>query len=708
MDPNLPEPDEVRAVAHVTDALLAHLQIDDLLAELLERVAEVLAADSAVVLLLDESGEVLVPRASKGLEEEVERGVRVPVGQGFGGRIVSERRAIALDEVTPTSVVSPVLIEKGVRSMLGAPLIVEGRVTGVLEVGMVRERRFSKREARLLQLVADRAALALEHARGFALEHAARTEAERATARLAALSRVTDAVLAHLQVDDLLKELLERVTEAMSTDTAAVLLLDEAGRELIARAAKGLEEEVERGVRIPVGQGFAGRITSERRPIVLERVDHQTVLNPVLLEKGVRSLLGVPLIVERRVLGVLHVGTLVPRHFDEDDVALLQRVGDRAALALEHARLYERERAAAEELQRSLMPQRLPELVDVRLSARYRPARQATAVGGDWYDAIPLGPGRLGLVVGDVVGHGLEAASSMGALRSALRAYALLGLEPAEVIRRLDRFAWTLEPRPMGTVAYGIADTDGGVLRLASAGHPPPVLRTPDGRAQLLEARSVPLGVSPWATPAECEVELERGSTLLLYTDGVVERRDEPLEDGLERLRAVCEAAPPTPEGICDAVLAAFVSQATPDDVALLAVQPLPVAARLELDLPAEPAVLSSVRRAVDLWLTQAGAGRDDIEAVRLACTEACANAIEHAYGPAPAQFRVEGAFDGPTARLEVRDFGRWRAPRGRGRGRGLRFIEEVMDGVEVRRDEHGTAVRMSRQLRGAGTTAGR
>jgi PAS domain S-box-containing protein len=155
------------------------------------------------------------------------------------------------------------------------------------------------------------------------------------------LESVTEEALSHLGLEDLLHALLARIVDALSVDTVVVLLLDEAENVLVARASRGLEEEVERGIRIPLGRGFAGRIATERRPIVLEDVDHSDVLNPILHEKGIRSLLGVPLIVQGRVIGVLHVGSLTPRVFPEADVQFLQIVADRVALAIEHARLYE-------------------------------------------------------------------------------------------------------------------------------------------------------------------------------------------------------------------------------------------------------------------------------------------------------------------------------------------------------------------------------
>jgi signal transduction histidine kinase len=234
-------------------------------------------------------------------------------------------------------VLNPILYEKGIKTLLGVPLMVRDTVTGVLHVGSLVPREFDEDDAELLRLAGERAAMAIEHARLFDAERKARRQLEQVQA-------VTDAALAHLELDELLAELLLRIKSILDVDTCAILLLDEATDELVARAAVGIEEEVEQGVRIPVGGGFAGRIAVERRPIVLAEVDQAHVLNPILYEKGIKTLLGVPLMVRDTVTGVLHVGTLVHRRFTLDDVQLLELVGERVALAIERARLHEETR----------------------------------------------------------------------------------------------------------------------------------------------------------------------------------------------------------------------------------------------------------------------------------------------------------------------------------------------------------------------------
>jgi len=332
--PVIENADRLRRLQALTDAALAHLELHALLPTLLLRTREALGVDTCAVLLLEPETNELVARAAVGIEEEVERGVRIPVGRGFAGRVAADRRPVILDDVDHAHVLNPILLEKGIKSMLGVPLLAAGEVLGVLHVGSLVHRRFEEDDVELLQLAADRAAIAIEHARAFEAERRARTRVEH-------LQAVTDAALAHLELEELFRVLLPRIRDILGADTCAVLLADKPSNELVARAAVGIEEEVEQGVRIPIGRGFAGRIAAQRRPVILPDVDHADVLNPILREKGIKSMLGVPLLVAGEALGVIHVGTLVPRTFTADDVELLQLVADRVALAIERAQLHQ-------------------------------------------------------------------------------------------------------------------------------------------------------------------------------------------------------------------------------------------------------------------------------------------------------------------------------------------------------------------------------
>jgi signal transduction protein with GAF and PtsI domain len=213
--------------------------------------------------------------------------------------------------------------------------------------------------------------------------------------RLRNLLSVTDTALARLGVEDLLSELLDRVRVILDADTAAVLLVDHSSQQLVATVARGLEEEVRQGVRVPVGRGFAGVIAARKQPVMLDRVDATTVANPILWEKGIRTMLGVPLLSNGNVIGVLHVGRLDGRRFIEDDAELLQIAAERVAGATLARRLAV-EAAAAMLLERSLMPSTLPRCDGLELAARYIPA-ESRLIGGDWYDAF-TGPQRAARV----------------------------------------------------------------------------------------------------------------------------------------------------------------------------------------------------------------------------------------------------------------------------------------------------------------------
>jgi serine phosphatase RsbU (regulator of sigma subunit)/anti-sigma regulatory factor (Ser/Thr protein kinase) len=516
--------------------------------------------------------------------------------------------------------------------------------------------------------------------------------------RLRDLQRVTDAALAYLPLEKLLNELLTRVVGILDADTAAILLLEDDDKTLVARAANGLEEEVERGVRIPVGKGFAGRVAATSQPVRIENVAHADIYNPILREKGLVSLLGVPLLVEGRVIGVLHVGTLTQRIFADDEVELLQSAADRAALAIS-SRVTERERGLADALQSSLMP-RLPHLPAVALTGRYFPAASAQ-LGGDWYDAFQLPDGRLGMAIGDVVGRGFHAAAIMGQLRSGLRAYALDGMSPGAVLARLSRLLRQLEPGRTATVLYLVLDAHGGRLVASSAGHPPPLL-APDGDAEFMELPgSPPLGATRHPTYEDREYPLEPGSALVLYTDGLVERAGESLDAGLERMRTMVRASDEDLERLGDALVNALLPEGpTEDDAALLLARALPMGDSLTARLPADLDSIPLMRRLLGRWLHEVGATSAEAEDLSLAASEACANAIEHAYGPAPGLLEVSASVS-PTgeAVVAVRDFGSWREPRGANRGRGLMLMQGLTDSVEVIQRDEGTTVQLARRL---------
>jgi phosphoserine phosphatase RsbU/P len=270
---------------------------------------------------------------------------------------------------------------------------------------------------------------------------------------------------------------------------------------------------------------------------------------------------------------VLHLGTFAARHFTEQDVALLQLVADRAAIAGQ-ARQSQADRTAALALQRSLLPSRLPKVDGLDLAARYLPGHDL-GVGGDWFDVFILPNGYLGAVVGDVSGHGLRAAVVMGRLRSALRAYALEWDDPAEVLTRLDRKICHFEAGSLATIIYVMINPSKDRLVLSTAGHLPPVVMAPGEQPQLLALRpDLPVGVGDARSRQAIALEVTAGTMLVLFTDGLVERRGEVIDEGLERLRRLVRPGPA--EDLCAALVAGMDVGDAEDDIAVVAMRIAP------------------------------------------------------------------------------------------------------------------------------------
>lgn len=368
-----------------------------------------------------------------------------------------------------------------------------------------------------------------------------------------------------------------------------------------------------------------------------------------VVEYGVHSLITVPLRAGTLVLGVVSFWRSVkPEPFDEDELALGEELVARAAVSIDNARRYTREHSMAVTLQRSLLPRRLPEQNALDVAYRYLPAQ--AGVGGDWFDVLPLPGARVALVVGDVVGHGLHAAATMGRLRTAVHNFTALDLPPDELLGLLDELVGRIDqdeaaddssaPVTGATCLYAIYDPVAGSCVIARAGHPPPALIRPDGTVEFPEVPAGPplgLGGLPFATT---ELRLAEGSRLVLYTDGLVEDRVHDIDVGLEELRRALEAAGETPEETCRTVLDARLPDRPGDDIALLVARtrvlgPDQVA---EWDVPNDPAAVAEIRSQVTRRLAEWGL--DELAfTTELILSELVTNAIR--YGGETVHVRV-------------------------------------------------------------------
>lgn len=329
--PPAPERPEawLRILEQVTVGALAHLDLQALLKEVLGRVCKAMRVDNAAILLRSEDGQDLLVYSAHGPEEQVEGKVRVPFGRGVAGTIAARGEPMIIDDLSRVEVENPVLRAE-VKSLVGVPIFADGKVIGVMHVDSASPRHFTDDDSRLLQVIASRVALAIEHARLY--------QAEReATRKLRALQEVSDVALAYARLDTLLRALLERIQQTMTVDNVAILLPTTDGKALSLYSVQGPEEAVMGRVRVPIGEGVAGTIAARREPLYVENLASVPVSNPFLKEHF-RSLLGVPLLSGDRLIGVLHVDSIEPRAFSEDDLALLQVIAERIAMAIDRAR----------------------------------------------------------------------------------------------------------------------------------------------------------------------------------------------------------------------------------------------------------------------------------------------------------------------------------------------------------------------------------
>ncbi len=396
-------------------------------------------------------------------------------------------------------------------------------------------------------------------------------------------------------------------------------------------------------------------------------------------------------------LGLLRVSRAGDRPFSTEDLALLGQLARLTGARLESLRLFEREHRLAATLQGSLIPARMPEVPGLMLAAHYSPGNPEADVGGDWYDALALPGGGLAIAAGDVVGRGVHAAAIMGQLRNAFRAFLLEGYTPADALGRLNRLVHTLGDAYFCTVACMLIDPARGFARVAAAGHPPPIVVTDEGSARFQDlVASIAIGAVEEADYADTALMLHPGDTLLLYTDGLVERRGRSLDDGLDRLLGAAGAAGGDPAVLVDHVVRTMTQIGHgEDDVAAIALTTLPdLEQPMTLRLPAHPAFIGALRRRLRERLLVMGMSKEDAFDVVLAVSEATANAMEHAADPTSPSISVTATPADGRVVLSVKDYGRWKdaAPEHE-RGRGLGLIEALLEAPSIERSPEGTIV---------------
>ncbi len=448
------------------------------------------------------------------------------------------------------------------------------------------------------------------------------------------------------------------------------------------------------------------RTIATGEPHLIERIDPDTIRHGVagpdaqalVAALAPCSYLSVPLGGPGATLGALLLCYAESgRHYRPEDLTFLQGIAAEAALRIDNSRLQHTEHRIADVLQRSLLPRAMPVLPALSMAVRYLPAAEGTRAGGDWYDLIELDARDVAIVVGDVVGHGPSAAAVMGQLRSALAAYLGEGHGPAEALALLSRFARRVEGARGSTATCLVLDTVTGWLRWAHAGHPPPLLIGAGRASYLADATGTLLGVTDPPPYTEGRTTLAAGSSILLYTDGLVERRGEVIDEGLDRLLAAADGFRGGPDALLDHLHDGVLAGTEPsDDIAMIVVRLLPPPFRHRM--PAAPDRLRPLRAALRAWSDAHPLPEDVRDDLLLAVSEAVANSVEHAYpegDPGEVECAVTRDAGGALA-VQVRDFGRWRPEPAdnRPRGRGIVLIRGLATDVVIDPGADGTAVR--------------
>lgn len=713
-------------LAHVSKRFAASLEPDETI-KLIASLARPMLGDACIVDLVDAS---VLYRRSVTLEEE-----RYP--EGTDARLARVSPTVDAAEGVPAVVRSlqaarydgaavgsvarddadvALLEAHGLASLAIVPLISGGKCLGAVTLGSMSPAYYGDEIGMLVEEFVQRGATALANARALEGMRLARDQAESARRRLAFQSRVSSLLARSLDWESTFARL-TRIFVASLCDTAEIHLADgeRGGTRRVAAASgdtkvaalvtrlrrlrtardddsRGIARCIARGRPIMYGDELADLIRGsegERRAILAEWAPTAAIYAPIVLRGNV---VGVIAIYRDRSGGT----------FTLDDLALVEDTARRAAIYYETARSYEREHSIASTLQTSLLPNRIPDRPDIRFASRYLAGADGMDVGGDWYDVVETDDGRYVITLGDVVGRGVLAAAAMGQLRDILRAYAFENFAPARALERLNALLDRTGGEHFATAVYLVYDPGASRLTYANAGHPPPLLVHPDRSVTALqEAAGTPIGAWADAAYGEATVAFPPGSTLLLYTDGLVETRTRSVVDGIDELTETLRTAPSDPEDLVDAAIAGVAPNHS-DDTALLALRSMPAAelgrrvwTRTTLDGRAAMLLRTEVARHLER-LVPASSLADAL----LVLGELLGNVVRHA----PGAVRVCVDVSGDETTLDVEDRGPGLAAASpeigddleRTSGRGLAIVRALAEDVAVLpRRGGGTSVRV-------------
>ena len=566
-----------RELTEEAEATVSAAALDAFYLRALLAMQRILGADEVSILLADAEGGALVSRASIGLGEEGTVQLRIPAGQGMAGRVLAARQPLIVPDLSAINLVSPVLQQQGLQSVVAVPLLTaHGRTLGVLHAGSRRLAHFTESDAELLSFLAERVVVVVERVRLF--------EEQRHIARVSRFLAETGRIMA--AASDLASTLdeLARAALPLIGDLCLIDMMSEEGvlRRVVARHADSAKQPLADRLRDEYPPSAEGshpaaevlKLGGTRWSLTMSDdflrsttldADHYELTRLL----GFRSYIVVPITDGAEPIGAL---TLVScsRPFTEDDVALAEGLAQQVSSVVAKAQKLEDVSRTSRMLQEALLPSDLPTIEGLAIHTSYSAASHALDVGGDFYDVFRVPGGTVWLMIGDVEGHDQRAAAEMGQLRSAARTLAVSGKHPSQVLDDL-RAAWEhIGFTRTATVAVGSLDATTGALVIASAGHPPPIVVTSNG-ADLLDLPRNPLLGVPSPHPTRALVtSLSQADVLLLYTDGALNERTLGFDEGVAWLCKAAEVAAPSPRAVCERIVDRLLRR--PDDAALLAV----------------------------------------------------------------------------------------------------------------------------------------
>jgi PAS domain S-box-containing protein len=570
----------------VTERLSREIRPERTVEVLLENAVPALGADAGAVAILDKDRTHLDLAGSAGYSDEgVSQFQRMPLEADLPMTDVARTgEALWLSNSDELWSHYPDLPGSGsaFSSLAIVPLAVGEERLGAVSVSFNEPHEFAPEERAFMIATAAQAAHALERGRLFDAER-------RRLQQLAFIAEASQLLVESLDIEPTLQRLaslaVPRIGDWCSIDLAtedggfrnvAVTHVDPARVELAEELQRRYppEQDADTGVSKVIRTGEPEIYPTIPDEMIVEAAIDEEHLR-LIRELGMVSAMVVPLIARDKVLGTLTLVSAESGHtYTDDDLRLAQELAIHAGLAIDNATLYRREHDAAVTLQRALLPKRIPAPKTAEVAVRYLPAAAGLEVGGDWYDLVEAESGELAIVVGDVAGSGIKAAAVMGNLRTALRAYILDGQPPAAAVERLDALMFDLEEPSMATLVYLTLDPVTRRVEYVRAGHPPPLLRDPRGQVHdLNDEGSPPVGVASNAPFFSKSLELEPDSLLLLYTDGLIERRGEGIEAGVTRLRNILATAPEGAEECAEVVIEKLGAQGLADDAALVALR---------------------------------------------------------------------------------------------------------------------------------------